>query len=147
MARHPPAQSLAFRDRPILQQVGVQADRESAAQVLVSAPHEQRTRRERHERAELRADERHRFGKAHASAHRLRDFIQRVCLPLGRCDLGKRIGTKSLPIVGGKVVGSRDHSERRIRRRKPSFVGGVSTGTSFVNSATMAGSSALPASP
>ena len=105
MAHHPATQSVALCNRRILQQIGMQAGGESAAQIPFSAPHEQRTCRERHERAELRADERHRFRKAHASAHRLRDFIQRVGLAVCRRDLCKCIGTDPLPI-------DRSHGDR-----------------------------------
>ena len=57
MPRYPSAQTVAFRKRRILEQVGVQTGREPAAQVFVSAPDEQRTRGERHERTELRTDQ------------------------------------------------------------------------------------------
>jgi hypothetical protein len=69
MSHHPATESVALWNRRSLQQIRMLAGGESAEQIAFSAPHEQRTCRERHERAELRADERHGVRKANASAH------------------------------------------------------------------------------
>ena len=122
MSRHPPTQSVTFCDRRILEQVGVQAGGESAAQILVCAPHEQRTRRERYERGELRTDEGHHVREAHASSHRLCDFIQRVRLAVGRRDLREYVGARSRPPVKwmlmARLIAGATHlrPERTVRR-------------------------------
>jgi hypothetical protein len=53
---------------------------------------EQRARGKRHECAQFRADERHRFGEAHAPPHRLGDFVQRVALLVGGGNFRKCVG-------------------------------------------------------
>ena len=55
--------------------------------VVAVAADEQRARRERHQRAEPGADERHRLAQADAAAHRLRDLVERVALAVRLRDL------------------------------------------------------------
>ena len=88
VARDPAGQPFAAVDGDLLDDVGVGAGREAAAQRLgFLVVEEQRRARERHEVGQLRRDERHRVGDAEAGAHRLRDLVERVDLAVRERDV------------------------------------------------------------
>src|SRR5438034_912358 len=83
-------QRVAVADRELLNDVRLDAGRETAPQRLVLLVVEkQRAAGERHDVAQLRRDERHRVGDAEAAAHRLCDLVERVDLAVRERDVLK----------------------------------------------------------
>ena len=86
--RDPARQPLAAVHRDLLDDVGVDARREPAAQrVALLVVEEQRRARERHQVAQLGRDQRHGVGDAEARAERLRDLVERVDLAVRERDV------------------------------------------------------------
>ncbi len=79
VARDPSGQPVAVANRQLLNRLGFNTCRETAAQCLrVVAVQEERAAREGDDVAELRRDEGHCVGDTEAAAHGLRDFVERV---------------------------------------------------------------------
>ena len=85
---HPSDDALALPDHERPQQLGVHSRRKAAPERLaVGVVEEERARRERHDVAQLRRDERHRVRDAEPRAHRLGDVVERVDLAVRVRDL------------------------------------------------------------
>ena len=147
-----PVRPVAVPDRQLLDDLGLDAGREPAAQRLgLLVVEEQRAARERHDVAQLRRDERHRVGHAEAAAHGLRDLVERVDLAVRERDVLEDVGARRRLVARGRrpaAPPARATARASACAPAPGWprLRRASAGYSSMNVCTTRGSSALPLS-
>ena len=150
VARDPAGEPFAAVDRHLLDDVGVGAGREAAAQRFgLLVVEEERGARERHEVGQLGGDERHRVRHAEAGAHRLRDLVERVDFAVRERDVLEDVLLRRIPAPARSPAARAPSApplpagagSDRAAAPRP-----AAPGSSSLNSVTTCGSSPLPAS-